>query len=117
MVPVSRWDLAYKELIAQIMDTVPHASVITLGSPRGLVSTIVAGKKLNNDMSWTNYLQDKTNWGLRVPYDKRVEMFSFAVKELRLAGYKGQIALCKEPLNVWKDSGLKPKETKCNCII
>jgi len=118
MVPVNRWDLGYRELIKQIMKTVPHASIITLGSPRGLVSTIVAGKKLNNDMSWTNYLTDKSNWGLRVPHKTRVEMFSFAIQELEDAGYKGKIAICKEPLKVWNDCGLKiDVSTKCNCLI
>lgn len=117
MVPVRRWDLAYGKLIDKVMEINPWASVITLGSLRGLSSTITAAKKLRKDTSWTDYLTDKTNWGLRVPKDTRVEMYRFAINRLREAGYSGHIAICKESIEVWKGLGLDQKKTKCNCQL
>jgi hypothetical protein len=33
------------------------------------------------------------------------------------AGFKGEIALCKESYPVWKKLGLDYKNPKCNCVL
>ena len=117
MVPITRWDKHYKRLVEDIMKQVPWVSVITLGSLRGLNSTITACKKNHKDISWTDYLKDKTNWGLRVPVETRIEMYQFVIDLLEELGYQGDIALCKESIEVWEQLEMDPKKTKCNCIL
>lgn len=117
MVPIERWDRHYKRIVKEIMKWAPWTTVITLGSLRGLQSTITACKKKGKDTSWTDYLTDKTNWGLRVPKETRVEMYQLIINELRKEEYDGHIALCKESQEIWKELGLDPKETKCNCTL
>jgi hypothetical protein len=74
-------------------------------------------------MSWTEYLTESSNWGLRPAPALCAEMYEHAIKELRKNGYKGEITLCKETLEVWKilkdrkviDYG--PGEKRCNCTL
>lgn len=123
MVPVESWKAGYKEIIERIMKINPWAEVITLGSLRGLQSTLTFCERAGNDMSWKDYLEDKTNWGIRIPEETRIEMYAYTIGELRKRGYKGHIALCKESLGVWKKlKELKvidydPGEVKCNCVL
>lgn len=117
MVPVDHWEQGYGELVDLILRASPHASVVTIGSLRGLQSTINECKKLGKDVRWTEYLEDATNWGRRVPEHVRVKMYMFIVEKLQEGNYQGDIALCKETLEVWKAVGLEPKGTKCNCLL
>jgi spore photoproduct lyase len=117
MVPVDHWEQGYKELVDLILRATPHVSVITLGSLRGLQSTINECKKLGKDVRWTEYLKDTTNWGRRVPEAMRVKMYTFIIELLKEGDFRGHIALCKETLEVWKAVGLKPEEAKCNCML
>lgn len=123
MVPVEGWKKGYRSIIEDIMRINPHATVITLGSLRGLQSTINGAKKFGKDLSWTNYLTDRTNWGLRVPENIRIEMYGYAIDQFRRLGYEGEIALCKETIGVWdalrlsKHLSGRPGEVLCNCVI
>lgn len=101
MVPVERWDIGYKKLCREVMDFAPHTEVITLGSLRGLRSTLMACKLYGKDTSWTNYLHDETSWGLRVPEDTRLEMYNIVTAELLKLDYKGKFGLCKESMSLW----------------
>jgi spore photoproduct lyase len=132
MVPIEKWQIAYRDIIRKIMKINPWAEVITLGSLRGLRSTLTFCEKAGNDMGWRDYLDDETNWGRRVSEDIRVEMYALAIKEFRRLNYTGHIALCKESLRVWQrlkemkmtingkevpvmDYG--PGDVKCNCVL
>ena len=122
MVPVNNFHVGYHDLNKTIMAHCPNATVITLGSLRGLNSTITAGKMLRKDMSWIEYLGEKTNWGLRVPHADRKLMYEFTISDLRKLGYNGDIGLCKETLRMWtelEEAGLvKPHgDALCNCIM
>jgi DNA repair photolyase len=131
MVPVESWKAGYQELVKKIMEINPWAEVITLGSLRGLTSTLTFCDKAGNDMSWKNYLEDKTNWGIRVPKETRIEQYAYVIRELRRRGYQGHIALCKESLEVWKELHEmkieidgeevpllnEPGTVKCNCVL
>ena len=120
MVPVNNYHVGYKKLNMKIMEKCPNATVITLGSLRGLNSTITAGRKLGKDMSWTDYLTDRTSWGLRVPHADRKLMYEFEITDLRTLGYKGEISLCKETLQMWnelEEAGMVNEKMLCNCIL
>ena len=123
MVPVESWKKGYRNIIEDIMRINPNATVITLGSLRGLQSTINAVNKFGLDNTWTQYLKDSTSWGKRVPKDVRIEMYSYAIEQFDRLGYKGDIALCKESIEVWdalRQSGhiaQRPGEIMCNCTI
>lgn len=123
MVPVNNWKKGYRKIIEEIMRINSRATVITLGTPRGLPGTIKVGKKLGKDMRWTEYLTDNSSWGKKIPADKRIEMYSFAINELKRLNYQGDISLCKETLEVWdalKKNGTidwYPGERLCNCVM
>jgi len=123
MVPVTNWKIGYRKLIQDIMRICPWATVITLGSLRGLQSTINEAKRNRKDMSWLSYLGEESNWGKKIDEDTRYDMYKFIIEELNKAGYKGHISLCKETLAIWKrlktnrviDYG--PGDKKCNCTL
>jgi len=117
VVPVKSWHRGYKELCEQIMKENSHVDVITIGSLRGLQSTINTAHKMRKDLSWIEYISEKSNWGLRVPHEIRLEQFSYIIDLLRDLGYNGDIALCKEPLKMWKALKMKPGDAKCNCVL
>ncbi len=131
MVPVQSWRTGYQQIIEKIMEINPWAEVITIGSLRGLTSTLTFCEKAGNDMSWKDYLTDETNWGIRVPEETRIEMYAYVITELRRRGYQGHIALCKESIGVWKqlheieiEIGTEkvpllnePGTVKCNCTL
>lgn len=119
MVGVENWKDGYRELCEKIMEMNPDASVITIGSLRGLQSTINEVNRLMKDNTWIPYLtkqKEKSNWGLKVPKEQRYEMYKFLVGTLRGLGYKGHIALCKETLGAWDAAGLDRNKAVCNCM-
>ncbi len=111
IVPIETWKEDYQELIDILFkDILPER--ITIGSLRGLRST------LNNttDTSWVRYLDDNSNWGLKISHAKRLEMYSFIIDYLRKSYSYNSIALCKESMKIWDDLHLNYQEMKCNCI-
>jgi len=119
MVPVNAWHVGYRELVERVVERNPHVDVITLGSLRGLQSTINMCKKLKKDTSWLKYIEggESTNFGKRASVELRTQMYGLIKDVLKENGYKGHLALCKETAEVWKAIGLKPAQTKCNCLI
>ena len=119
MVPVIDWKVGYRKLVDTLMDRVPHATVITLGSLRGLNRTLQMCKELKLDTSWTDYLDmSKTSsWGKKAPLEERVQMYTFIIDRLLERGYKGKISLCKETPIAWRELGLRWQDTKCNCML
>jgi spore photoproduct lyase len=102
MVPVQDWQKGYRELVDKIMEYVPNAEVITIGSLRMMTTNLRVCEELGNDTTYTSYLGEKTSRDYRVPSAIRIEMFDFVINELRTKGFKGHIALCKETDEVWK---------------
>jgi len=111
IVPVTRWKQRYRGLLQRIFDTF-RPKRITLGSLRGLQSTI------NNcrDKSWTEFLSEKSPWGKRVESDLRLETFAYIIEQLEHEWGYSRVALCKEPVAMWKGLGLDYKKIRCNCI-
>lgn len=111
IVPIHNWCSSYKSLIDNIFDRlIPER--ITVGSLRGLQSTI------NNcpDRSWVDYLSERSNWGRKVDFNKRFEIYSELFAYMREShGYK-RFAMCKETIEMWRKLGMDYKKIRCNCI-
>jgi spore photoproduct lyase len=112
IIPVENWKDEYLELVEFIFSRfVPER--ITLGSLRGLQSTINNCK----DKSWVKYLEERTNWGLKVSFEKRFEIYKTIIKYLKKKYKYKSIGLCKETLETWEKLGMDYKKNKCNCIL
>jgi len=111
MVPVSDWENQYKTLVKQIFASfIP--SRITLGSLRGLQTTING----STDRSWVEYLKENSNWGKKVDFRTRRDMYATLITFLRDNFNYSDIALCKETVAMWGSLGMDYKKIKCNCI-
>lgn len=112
IVPVEYWEEEYTELVDFIFSTL-RPERITLGSLRGLQSTINNCK----DRSWTEYLEERSNWGLKVPLDMRFEIYQTIIRYLKEKYKYQRIGLCKETLGIWEKLGMDYRNIKCNCIL
>jgi len=114
MIPVAGWKEKYRELVDQIFEAfVPER--ITIGSLRGLQSTINAAK----DKSWVKYLskKEKSNWGKKIEFNTRYFMFLNIINYLKDKYNYTDIALCKETIGIWNKLGLDYRAIKCNCLL
>ncbi|MBN1695439.1 three-Cys-motif partner protein TcmP [candidate division WOR-3 bacterium] len=112
MVPIEDWNEYYIELIDLIFENfIPER--ITFGSLRGLQSTINNVK----DKTWTKYLKEDSNWGKKVGFETRLEMYSEIIEYLRDTYDYNNVALCKETVKIWDELDLDWKNIKCNCIL
>ncbi len=110
MVPVSDWEKYYTSLIAQIFTSfIP--SRITLGSLRGLQSTVNG----STDKSWVEYLNESSNWGKKIDFKTRYEMYVRIINQLKKEYSYSEVALCKETVAMWGRLGMDYKKIKCNC--
>jgi spore photoproduct lyase len=115
MIPYPDWKNGYSEAIRKINALSPE--MVTLGALRatsynGLKN---ASKANGRDESIFEYLteeKDPSGFKYRIPFAKQVEMFRFAVGNL-----KGNIkpALCKEDKALWKALGMK--FDGCHCLL
>ena len=111
MVPAPEWEKHYTNLIVQIFASfVP--SRITLGSLRGLQSTING----STDKSWVEYLKEGSNWGKKIDFKTRYEMYATIINQLKEKYNYSEVALCKETVAMWGRLGMDYKKIKCNCI-
>jgi len=111
MVPVPEWGKLYVELIEQLFSNfVP--SRITLGSLRGLQTTING----STDKSWLEYLKEKSNWGKKVDFSIRRNMYATIIDVLKENYNYTDIGLCKETVAMWESLNMDYREIKCNCI-
>lgn len=111
MVPVEEWDRHYRSLVDAIFDNfVPER--ITLGSLRGLQSTINGVK----DKSWTVYLKETSNWGKKIDFKTRYEMYQTVIGYLKDQYNFSKVALCKETVAMWEQLKMGWKQVRCNCI-
>ncbi len=114
MVPIEGWRDEYQVIIDVIFKALKPER-ITLGTLRGLPATLaVATRK-----EWLKYLTEKSSWGRKPPYETRLEMFTFAIKQIRKHGLK-KIAVCKDTKaihRVLKDRfNMDYRNMECNCI-
>jgi len=125
IIPISGWRVDYAILIRKIfLDYGLEPERVTIGSLRGLQKTMNFAK----DNDWKDYFGrgEKTRWGLKIEKDLRMEIYVFILKKIHEAGYSGQLALCKETLDLWErlvDLGLLRdpgtfgiwENVRCNC--
>lgn len=111
MVPINNWEKHYKDLLnLMFVDFIPER--ITFGSLRGLQSTL----NVTKDNSWKIYLKETSNWGKKVEFSVRFDMYSNLISYLRKKWDYNKIALCKETKAMWAKLGMDYKKIKCNCI-
>ncbi len=111
MVPIKNWEEHYFQLLDILFDNfVPER--ITLGSLRGLQSTINGC----TDKSWVKYLRESSNWGKKIDFETRAEMYSAMINQLKNVYSFPNATLCKETVEMWDALGLNYKKIKCNCV-
>jgi len=110
--PEDNWLSGYLHLLEEIFAHFTP-SRITLGSLRGLQSTINAAR----DRSWVVYLTEQSPWGRRMSEDRRLEAFGQIMECLRRRYGYTRVALCKEPIKVWEALGLDWRNCRCNCVV
>lgn len=111
MVPIENWGKYYIELIDEIfLRFIPER--ITLGSLRGLQSTINGSK----DTSWVKYLKEGSNWGRKIDFTTRYKMYRTIIEHLRSRYDYHYIALCKETKAMWEKLGMDWSQIRCNCV-
>jgi len=109
--PGNEWKRYYAELIDLIFSEI-YPSRITLGSLRGLQSTINEAQ----DKSWVDYLTEPSKWGKRIPFDLRHEAFATVIDYLKEKHGYDSVALCKEPVLMWDSLGMDWRKCVCNCV-
>jgi len=110
MVPIAEWKKDYSELVESMFRRfVPDR--ITLGSLRGLQSTIVNSR----DRSWLHFLDERSNWGKKVAAETRLAMYSAVIERLKSKHNYRRIALCKETVGMWNALGMNYRRMRCNC--
>lgn len=112
IVPVQNWKEDYRCLIQNLFEQF-EPERITIGSLRGLRSTINNCK----DTTWVDFLDEKSNWGKKIPLIKRLEMYTYIINILSDEHSYHSVGVCKETKEVWKHLGLDYKKIKCNCIL
>lgn len=112
MVPVVNWRKEYTSLVDVIFNNFTPER-ITLGSLRGLQSTINNSK----DISWIKYLNETSNWGKKVDTRCRLSMYSAIINHLKNKYNYSNIALCKETIDIWEKLNLDFKKIQCNCTL
>jgi len=118
MVPVENWKDEYTRLVDEIFKAFEPERV-TLGSLRGLISTITHAK----DKSWVKYLEETSSWGRKPSFRKRYAMYIFLMGYIIDKYRFSEIGICKETLEMWQSVeqsfnqyGIKYQKIKCNCV-
>ncbi len=112
IVPVKDWKEQYAKLLEKVFSNLKPER-ITLGSLRGLTSTITNTR----DKSWVSYLSEKSNWGRKIDTETRYDTYVFIIKQLQENYNYKHVALCKETVEMWEKIGMDYKRIKCNCIL
>jgi len=112
MVPIDKWKQSYGSLLEKIFDNLTPER-ITMGSLRGLQSTI----NHSTDKSWVEYLDDRSNWGKKISFPRRAEMYHYILDTLKDDYSFTKVGLCKETIGMWEEIGKDYKKIQCNCIL
>jgi len=111
MVPVENWENLYTALIDLVFNSfIPER--ITLGSLRGLQSTINGSK----DTSWVKYLKERSNWGKKIEFNVRYWMYLTIINHIKENYNYTNVALCKETKLMWEKLDMDYQKSQCNCI-
>jgi spore photoproduct lyase len=111
MVPIKNWKTHYTRFINKVFDKLTPER-ITIGSLRGLQSTINNCK----DRTWTEYLSDRSNWGKKIDFNTRFDMYSAITNHLKETHNYDRVALCKETIEMWDNLEMDYRNMRCNCI-
>lgn len=111
MVPVKNWEKHYEKLLDLLLANLTPER-ITFGSLRGLQSTLNS----TEEDSWKKYLKESSNWGKKVEFPVRYNMYANLIDYLKSRWNYKKIALCKETLAIWCKLRMDYKKIKCNCI-
>ena len=111
MVPVKNWQEHYLQLLDILFDNITPER-ITLGSLRGLQSTINGC----SDKSWVKYLGESSNWGKKIDFNSRHDMYLTIIEQLKSEYSFKNVALCKETVEMWNALKIDYKKIRCNCI-
>lgn len=110
MVAVENWQEDYADIIDEIFKRlIPER--ITLGTLRGLSSTIAHAA----DKSWVKYLDEKSSWGRKPSFKRRLALYNFITDYLNSYGFS-KVGLCKDTLAMWKALGKDFSKITCNCV-
>ena len=114
--PIEDWEIHYEHLLYKILDALQPRRII-LGTPRGLWKTIHYAYKSDVDTSWIKFFEDaeRTDWGLKLRFELRREIYTYLADKLREMGYQGNISLCKETDEMWKTLGWRYVKGACQC--
>lgn len=112
MVPIEEWKLHYSAILDEVFKRF-EPERITLGTLRGLSTTI----RMASDRSWVDFLDEKSNWGLKPKFKTRFELYNHVINILENEyGYRNY-ALCKETVGMWNALELDYREIRCNCLL
>jgi spore photoproduct lyase len=112
IVPIENWQKDYFGLIDEIFESFTPER-ITFGSLRGLQSTINNAK----DKTWVPYLTEKSNWGKKVAFDLRFELYNSIFNYLKDNYEYSKVALCKETIEMWDKLSMDYTKIRCNCLL
>ena len=51
--------------------------------------------------SWTEYLKESSNWGKKIDFKTRYEMYATLVERLKREYNYNEVAFCKETMAMW----------------
>ncbi len=115
IVPINGWEEDYKRLIDSTFKVL-RPERITLGTLRGLVSTLSSVK----DRSWTVYLDEWSGWGKKMIFQERFKAYVTLLEYLREKYSFSKVGVCKDTLRMWgalEGLGLDWRRIHCNCIL
>jgi len=117
IVPINNWQKHYTQLVDKMFSKFKYQdrfrpARITLGTLRGLQSTINGTK----DHSWVHFLKEKSNWGKKIDFTTRYDLYKTMLEYLNKKYDYSEVALCKETIAMWDKLGMKWQNIKCNCI-
>jgi len=112
MVPIDGWKESYLQLVDLIFENL-NPERITLGSLRGLQSTINGC----SDKSWVKYLTESSNWGKKIDFQTRFNMYSEVIEYLKSKYNCEKVALCKETIEMWNSLKMNYRQIRCNCVF
>jgi len=105
----------YTSLVMALLDKFTP-SRITLGSLR-INNPILPQTNPEFWETWLPKMVDLPKGKKRFPFELDVQCFSEIIDILKDCGYQGDIAVCKESVEVWDGLGLSWKNCKCNCQL
>lgn len=115
MVPYNGWKQGYAETIKRINSLLPE--MVTLGALRassynGLRNASASNGRDDSIFDYLSPQKDPSGFKYRIPFDKQVELFRFAIDRLssRIAP-----ALCKEDTALWEALGMR--FDGCHCLL